>query len=135
MTANELPTGSKNQHTYQAGGALARQEAAHSPVVPAPVNHQAQQMAAGWYPDSVPHQERWWDGSAWTDATRPVTGAQINTVVVQHAPQTNQPVRMVKLTKSQHTTHTLLTLFTFGAWLPVYALHFLLASPKAEPLN
>jgi len=28
---------------------------------------------AGWYPDpTVPGQERWWDGAAWTEAVRPV---------------------------------------------------------------
>ncbi|MEV6794037.1 DUF2510 domain-containing protein [Streptomyces sp. NPDC051320] len=29
-----------------------------------------------WYPDaSLPATERWWDGTAWTAATRPLTGA------------------------------------------------------------
>ncbi|ARC56975.1 hypothetical protein AS850_07775 [Frondihabitans sp. 762G35] len=25
---------------------------------------------AGWYPDGVPEQERWWDGTGWTERTR-----------------------------------------------------------------
>ncbi|MEM9894628.1 MAG: DUF2510 domain-containing protein, partial [Actinomycetota bacterium] len=29
--------------------------------------------AAGWYPDSSnPGMERWWDGQAWSQQTRPV---------------------------------------------------------------
>jgi len=31
----------------------------------------------GWYPDpQVPGQQRWWDGSGWTDQTAPLAGGQ-----------------------------------------------------------
>ncbi|MBO9579157.1 MAG: DUF2510 domain-containing protein, partial [Microbacteriaceae bacterium] len=30
---------------------------------------------AGWYPDSTQGQERYWDGSAWTDQLRPAAPA------------------------------------------------------------
>lgn len=34
---------------------------------------QAGSTPAGWYPDSVPNQWRWWDGSAWTEHIAPMS--------------------------------------------------------------
>lgn len=36
------------------------------------MNTDAPQVPAGWYPDSTPGQERYWDGLAWTEHIRPV---------------------------------------------------------------
>jgi hypothetical protein len=52
-------------------------EQSHSPDVP-PV--QSNVPAAGWFPDSRPFTERWWDGTTWSDVTRQVTLANAQPV-------------------------------------------------------
>lgn len=137
MASHELspyqsPQGSHKVQSSGTGHAIPAPVSGHSPSAGAPTGI----IGAGWYPDSQPHQERWWDGQAWTEAVRPAVPAQqVNTVVVQQQVAPQRPMRLVKLTRSQHTVHTLLTVFTVGMWLPVYALHFLLASHKEEPIR
>lgn len=45
----------------------------------------------GWYPDpATPGTERWWDGSAWSDRTRPLEGLArpLTPAVLTNAPAT-----------------------------------------------
>lgn len=107
------------------------------------------QTPAGWYPDTVPHHERWWDGHAWTEATRPVVAAPApvaaapTIVVQQHLTMENSNTSSneninanentnlsaaglrVGMRKREHLVHIFLTLATGGLWLPIYLIRYL----------
>lgn len=57
---------------------------------------------AGWYPDPVSGQQRWWDGGRWTDHFAPA----VSPVVVQQR----------RVYKTSHGFHLIMTLLTFGLW-------------------
>lgn len=72
----------------------------------------ARTTPAGWYPDNS-GTPRWWDGQQWTGHV------QQN---VQH-PVLQQPIVQpvyVQQKRVNHLLHFLLTLITFGLWLPVW---------------
>jgi hypothetical protein len=48
------------------------------------------QTPAGWYPDGVAGQERWWDGTGWTERTRAAEGD------VAAPPRSSPGVRVVR---------------------------------------
>ena len=50
----------------------------------------------GWYPDTTaPGTERYWDGAAWTDHSRPVVGAAAPPAPPAPTPYTNAPAPQV----------------------------------------
>lgn len=73
------------------------------------------QTPPGWYPDS--HGAlRWWDGHRWTSHAQPPRPP----VVAPAQPM--MPTRYVTrgVSGTEHMIHLVLTLFTFGLWLPVW---------------
>lgn len=62
---------------------------------------QPERPAAGWFPAEQPGYERWWNGSEWTDAHRPVAQA-----VAYSAPASQyvQPVAASTALSMQHAT-------------------------------
>lgn len=73
--------------------------------------------APGWYPDQSGAM-RWWDGSQWTVHTQPVYG---NQVVVQQR----------KAYKTSHAFHLIMSVVTFGLWLPVWLIVGIYNASKA----
>lgn len=66
---------------------------------------------ASWYPDPSgdPSVMRWWDGKQWTVNVMP----RVNYA----APTMYQPIRKKP---TNHILHLLLSVFTFGLWIPVW---------------
>ncbi len=79
--------------------------------------------APGWHaaPDGAPYQ-RWWDGTTWTDHTRPL----------QEQVAWPQPGRAVTKAPqpTNHILHLLLTVLTCGFWAPVWV--FMTLANKAS---
>jgi Protein of unknown function (DUF2510) len=78
---------------------------------------------AGWYPDpSGTPGPRYWDGARWTQVPPPPPAPlQQPTVVVNNnivAGGYTPPVYVA--TGPNHALHAVLTLFTCGAWLPIW---------------
>lgn len=74
---------------------------------------------AGWYPAPEGPFERWWDGTQWTEHTRPTA----TTVAPPAAPVyavTNPAAPAYAVTKTRkrtsHGLHLFLTIVTLGAW-------------------
>lgn len=87
---------------------------------------------ADWYPvPEAPHTLRYWDGKAWTEHYAPAPTAaqppQLQSGYSQQ-PQFNQPgygpshtTVIVNQKKGvNHVLHLILTIVTFGLWLPVW---------------
>lgn len=76
---------------------------------------------AGWYddPDGLPTL-RWWDGQQWTDQLAPQPAGQPHMIVTK-VPSHTSP-----------TFHLLMTIFTLGLWLPVWALYGFIKSLTRE---
>ena len=79
----------------------------------------------GYYRD--PHNpaiERYWDGTAWTESTRPAPEFAQGGITIPAAPGTPQVIVVnnsrEKTRKVNHWLHGILTVFTFGLWLPVW---------------
>jgi hypothetical protein len=62
---------------------------------------------ADWY--DFQGRQRWWDGASWTENWGP-TAAPNSVVVVQQRQGTN------------HILHLLLSVVTFGLWIPVWVI-------------
>ena len=72
---------------------------------------QQQGAKPGWYPDGAGNY-RWWDGSGWTELHMAAGGT---------APVVNQTVTVQADRKRvNHLLHLVLTIVTFGLWLPVW---------------
>lgn len=75
--------------------------------------------AAGWYDDGQGRQ-RWWDGVQWTDHLAPAAV----TPAVQAQPAYFQPPMVVvqqrPMYKTSHGFHLIMSLITFGLWIPVW---------------
>lgn len=66
----------------------------------------------GWYANG-PGLERWWDGRQWGPQTRAL---QVQVPQMPRMAVTRQPRR------TSHLFHLVMSLITFGLWLPVWAL-------------
>jgi threonine/homoserine/homoserine lactone efflux protein len=71
----------------------------------------------GWYPDpSGTPGQRYWDGQQWTHRAPPPPPQP--TIVINNT--VGAPAPMVVTTGPNHALHLVLTLLTFGMWLPVW---------------
>ncbi|KJL45018.1 DUF2510 domain-containing protein [Microbacterium trichothecenolyticum] len=52
---------------------------------------------AGWYPAGVESQERYWDGTAWTDEVRPTAAATMTLPAPNDEPSPQKPTRKIPL--------------------------------------
>jgi hypothetical protein len=113
-----------------------------APDVSAAESHKEDEATAGWYEDpNSPNQQRYWDGSAWSEKVMPA-GAPISTVrrtgderKAMLAQQVQQAVARGLRVESQsdfqavliagkpvnHTLHAILTIFTCLLWGIVWA--------------
>ena len=85
-----------------------------STMEPVQVNTTAE---PGWYPDQA-GMIRWWDGAQWTEHVQPAPTQQ---VIVQSR----------KPYKTSHAFHLIMTLVTFGLWLPVWVIVGIYNASKA----
>ncbi|MFH8977358.1 DUF2510 domain-containing protein [Streptomyces sp. NPDC017890] len=70
----------------------------------------------GWYPDpSAPHQERWWDGTAWTEYRRTPGTAGYGTPPPPQQHPVPQPVRQRPVQQMEPGRSSTVPLFTGGA--------------------
>lgn len=68
----------------------------------------------GWYRDpSAPHQERWWDGTAWTEHRR-APGPAGHPAGPPQQPVPQQPVHQQPVSRAQHGQPSTVPLFTSG---------------------
>lgn len=64
-------------------------------------------MPPGWYADpTTPGRQRWWTGREWSNHSAP--GVPNQTVIVNG----KKPVN--------HAFHLIMSLLTFGLWIPVW---------------
>jgi hypothetical protein len=93
----------------------------------------AQSAAAGWYDDGTGRQ-RWWNGTAWTDHYADQQRAQQPSYLVaaqpQYVPQ-QVVVNQRKVYKTSHGFHLIMSIITFGLWLPVWLIVGLYNASKA----
>lgn len=77
----------------------------------------------GWYNDHVdpPHILRWWDGHMWTNQR---TDTTVLNTATPNIIGNSAPVQQVLIQQDRkrvnHLLHLVLTIFTFGLWLPVW---------------
>lgn len=81
--------------------------------------HRAATAAPGWYPDQQ-GALRWWDGQQWTAHTQPA-----------NAPVQQVVVNPKKTYKTSHAFHLIMSIVTFGLWLPVWLIVGLYNASKA----
>jgi hypothetical protein len=77
---------------------------------------------AGWYPDpSGTPGPRYWDGARWTQVPPPPPAPlQQPTVFVNNIVAGGYTPPVYVATGPNHALHAVLTLFTCGAWLPIW---------------
>lgn len=71
------------------------------------------QAPAGWYP--IDGQQRYWDGSHWTEHYAPLQ--------LSESPASTQSQVVVesrKMYKTSHAFHLIMSIITFGFWLPIW---------------
>ena len=74
--------------------------------------------APGWYPDpEAPSAQRWWNGEAWTNDFAP--GPQVQVAQYQQ-PMPFAVVQQRPVYKTSHGFHLIMSLITFGLWIPVW---------------
>lgn len=82
----------------------------------------AQGVVPGWYDDGT-GRYRWWDGNMWTnhyaDQQQAQQPAQVVAVQPQYVPQ-QIVVNRQKVYKTSHGFHLIMSIITFGLWLPVW---------------
>lgn len=95
---------------------------------------------AGWYVDPqapTTGSRRYWDGAEWTDQTRPTAVPAAPQVPAPPA-ATAAPVVVVNnsgpigVKGPNHALHLVLTVFTGGMWVPVWA--FIAVRNKQRPV-
>lgn len=78
----------------------------------------AQSAAPGWYDDGAGRQ-RWWDGNMWTHHYADQQQPQMVDAQQPYAPQ-QVIVQQRKVYKTSHGFHLIMSIVTFGLWLPVW---------------
>jgi Protein of unknown function (DUF2510) len=109
---DHLPMPAPGQPVAATGHPIAGQPAPTMPGAP-----------AGWHPDPAGAPLlRYHDGMQWTAHTTPATPPQYHTPPPVAAPAQAVAVAVNTGAGPNHALHAVLTLFTCGAWLPVWIL-------------
>ncbi|WP_202798170.1 DUF2510 domain-containing protein [Hoyosella subflava] len=97
---------------------------AHTP------DHRPTSAPAGWYPDARDRTiQRWWDGQGWTAHIAPLVAQPAAGYYPPYSPppiyinnmaSSSSPVMVNYQRPVNHLLHFILTILTFGLWLPIW---------------
>lgn len=159
---NEEPRSAEGDAAAEAAGADAPQgegsqpapEAAEAPATPSGGTDAAiEETPAGWFQDpNVPNQQRYWDGSSWTDQTKEAAGGisttkrsaderrallaqQIQSASARGLRVESQSEFQAVMVEGQpvnHVLHAIITFFTCGLWGIVWIILAITGGEKRE---
>jgi hypothetical protein len=150
----DVAAGATGADAPQGEGSQPAPEAAEAPTTPSDGAETAVEgTPAGWFQDpNVPNQQRYWDGSSWTDQTkegaagisttkrsaderRALLAQQIQNASARGLRVESQSEFQAVMVEGQpvnHVLHAIITIFTCGLWAIVWIILAITGGEKRE---